>query len=91
MFKNNHRILTDLVNDIYAHDAKKYDELVKILGITEQVEKEKLVKFCDDYWYSNGYNSKERFERVLDDNYEGKLIKEVDKVTNVYDKLLGNY
>lgn len=90
-FKNNYRILADLANDIYTQDVKKYDELVKSVGITEQVEKEKLVKFCDDYWYSNGYNSKDRFERVLDDNYEGELIKEVDEVTNVYDKLLRNY
>lgn len=91
-FKNNHRILADLTNDVYTQDVKKYDDLVKSVGITEQVEKEKLVKFCDDYWYSNGYNSKERFERVLDDNYEGGLITEVvDKVTNIYDKLLGNY
>ena len=90
-FKNNHRILVDLANDVYTQDVKKYNKLVKSVGIAEQVEKEKLVKSCDDYWYSNGYNSKERFERVLDDNYEGGLIKEVDKVTNQYDNLLGNY
>lgn len=88
-FKNNQRLLVDLENDIYNKDIEKFDSIIRTAGVLEQVDKNSLTKFCAAYWFSNGYNARDRFERLLDSNYEGDKINKIEQLTDDYSRLLG--